>query len=106
MTLITFYGFNERADLTKARQFETSEQVKDFLKTRYDSYGFGVHELTTSGQYREAAINYDFRPYLTHYLIERHQTGGLQSVWAPNKGLARKALGLHRNDRVLLYPNA
>jgi hypothetical protein len=105
--IVTHYGFNERADLTKARQFNTEQEVEDFLKLKFCGGScFGTDNLLKSGQYREMAINYDFRPWLTNYLVKFNFTGGLQSMWAPNKTALRRSAHLSRNDKILLYPEA
>ena len=106
MNLVTHYGFNDRANLNMVRQFETIEQIKEFLKLKYSGgCCFGGNELRSRGQYREAAINYDFRPWLKKYLVE-YNHGTLQAAWAPTKGELRKSMGLSRKDGVLLYPEA
>ena len=106
MSLVTYYGFNERADLTKARQFNTEQEIKDFLKLKFGGgMIFGVDTLLRSGNYREAAINYDFRPWLTKYLVE-HDGSNLSSAWAPNKTSLRRAAYYPRTTRILVYPKA
>lgn len=106
MSLITRYAFNERGDLTKARPFETMEEIKSFLGLKYCGGSmFGSDELVRSGHYKECAISYNFRPFLTRYLIQT-QYGDLQSGWAPSKGALRRAMHLTRNDKVFIFPKA
>ena len=104
MSLVSHYGFNERADLNKARQFTTVEQIKEFLKIKFcGGCCLGSDSLIRSGNYREMAINYDFRPWLKKYLIQ-FSHGELESAWAPSIGALRKAMHLSHNDKVFLFP--
>lgn len=105
MNLVTHYGFNERADLSKALTFETVEAVKDWLKTKFSSCcSFGIDNLTRNGNFRLMAINYDFTPWLTKYLIQ-YEHGQLQAAWAPSKGALRKAMSLSNDDKIFVFPS-
>ncbi len=106
MNLVTHCGFNERADLTKARQFETVEQIKEFLKMKFNGgSNFGTDNLLRDGTYREMAIWYDFRPWLKKYLVE-YENGSFYAQWAPSKGQLREATYLSRKEKVYNFPKA
>jgi hypothetical protein len=104
--LVEHYAFNERGDLNTVRKFQTVKQIKEFLRFKYDGgYHFGCDELMRGGQFKEMAINYDFRPWLQKFLVEERY-GGMRAMWAPSKGALRVAAHLSRNDKVLKYPTA
>lgn len=106
MQIVEVYAFNERGDLFQAKLFETRRAVFEFLGQKYASpAAFGIHGLTTTGHYREAAIDYDFRPYMGKYLVE-NPDGACYAAWAPNKTMLRTGLGLPRSVNIFVYPTA
>lgn len=103
--LVSAYAFNERGEISKARTFKTLEEIRDWLRAKYCSIcSFGIDTLTRSGHYREAAIDYNFRPYLVKYLVQ-YPDGQLQSAFAPTKGELRRVLALSRSAHVWLFPH-
>lgn len=104
--IVNVYAFCDRGDLNKARPFENRVQVYAFLTEKYSTQcGFGIDRLTQCGHYREAALDYDFTPFMGKYLVER-EDGSCYSAWAPNKASLRTACGLGRKVQIFVYPRA
>jgi hypothetical protein len=66
--------------------------VDTFIKHAYgDGYVGCQVDMLQYGKYKRMGWQYDFREYLSRYVVKQH--GTWQEYYAPNKTILRKVLG-------------
>jgi hypothetical protein len=87
METVEAFKFSRSA---KAEKPVLQHDVKTFLNSKYDKGCiFGLDDLKSEGVFRLAGWCFDFRPYLTRYLVKQH--GQWAEAYAPNRTLLRRA---------------
>lgn len=75
-----------------AEQHPIEINVDEFIKKAYgDGYVGCQTDMLCYGMYKRMGWQYDFRQYLSRYVVRQH--GTWQDYYAPNKTILRKVLG-------------